>query len=266
VNEATKLSIKEFSAFTGLNESTLRYYDKIGLLSPEHRGENNYRYYSPLQAFSVEFIKVLIKVGVPLSASKGMSKTRTPQNVLALLMQQESRLDAQLHELHTAYSIIHTYRNNIQVGLTVRPGDIAVHELDQTRFIQGKANDFSESETFYAAFMEFCRLADEYSINLHYPIGGYYEDVEVFLRTPSQPTSFFSQDPRGNATRKAGKYLVAHNKGYYGEFGDLPQKIAAHARRHGLAFRGPLFITYLLDEISIPDHTQYLSQLVVGVV
>ncbi|MDR2696623.1 MAG: MerR family DNA-binding transcriptional regulator [Deltaproteobacteria bacterium] len=265
MHEVTRLSIKAFSAFTGINESTLRYYDKIGLLSPESRGDNSYRYYSPVQNFAVEFIKVLIKVGVPLSAIKGMSKTRTPQNVLALLMQQETRLDAQLHELQTAYAIIHTYRNNIQAGLAARAGDIGVCDLDQMRCTLGQVNDFTGSATFYAAFMEFCRQAHEYSINLHYPIGGYYENIEAFLRAPAQPTRFFSQDPRGNSIRKAGKYLVAYNTGYYGEFGELPKKVAAHARAHSLSLRGPLYITYLLDEISMVDHTQYLSQLVVGI-
>jgi hypothetical protein len=89
--------------------------------------------------------------------------------------------------------------------------------------------------------------------------------MDVFLTTPPRPTRFFSLDPHGNSKRGAGQYLVAHNKGYYGEFGNLPQSMAAYARANGLSFRGPLYITYLLDEISMTDHTHYLSQIVVGV-
>ena len=39
------MSIKEFSRLTGISRELLRFYDKIGLLTPESRGENNYRYY-----------------------------------------------------------------------------------------------------------------------------------------------------------------------------------------------------------------------------
>ena len=39
------MTIKEFSNITGIKSQTLRYYDQIGLFSPEHRGENGYRYY-----------------------------------------------------------------------------------------------------------------------------------------------------------------------------------------------------------------------------
>jgi hypothetical protein len=208
---------------------------------------------------------VLIKVGVPLDTIKAMSKNRTPQSVLALLTQQENKLDAQLHDLQTAYAIIHTYRNTIQAGIAARDHDIAVQVLDEAPLTLGQVTDFSNAGTFYAPFIQFCATAHEHKINLHYPIGGYYEDIQVFLHTPSQPTRFFSLDPHGNSTRKAGKYLIAYNTGYYGEFGDLPQRLAAYARTHGLSFRGPLYIIYLLDEISMADHTQYLSQSVVGV-
>jgi len=263
-NEAM-LSIKEFADFTGLNESTLRYYDQIGLLSPELRGENRYRYYSPLQTIMVEFIKVMIEVGVPLSTIKEMSANRTPEAVLALLMQQEHKLDVQLHDLQTAYTIIHTYRNTIQAGIGVRELGIAARDLDATSLTLGPINNFNGCANFYKPFMQFCTTAHEHKINLNYPIGGYYKDAQAFFDAPSQPTRFFSLDPRGYTKRKAGQYLVAHNKGYYGEFGELPQKLRDYAQTHTLAFNGPLYIIYLLDEISMADHTQFLSQLVVGV-
>jgi DNA-binding transcriptional MerR regulator len=266
MDHSARLSIKEFANFTGLPESTLRYYDTIGLLSPEIRGENRYRYYSPLQTITVEFIKVLTRVGVPLSAIKELHEKRTPPSVLDLLTQQENKLDRQLRELQAAYSIIHTYRNNIQAGLSVPEHDeIQVRELDEAYINLGPAADFSNTDTFYDPFMEFCNTALENKIDLHYPIGGYYENIDVFVRTPSQPTRFFSLDPHGNCKRSAGPYLVAHNKGYYGEFGGLPLKLLAYSEAQGLALVGPLYITYLLDEISLADHHQYLSQIAVGV-
>ncbi|MCL2123438.1 MAG: MerR family transcriptional regulator, partial [Desulfovibrionaceae bacterium] len=116
MEHSTMLSIKDFANFTGINESTLRYYDQIGLVSPSYRGKNRYRYYLPPQVITINFIKVLTKLGVPLSVIKEMMKHRTPQDMLALLAQQENKLDMRLLDLQTAYSIIHTYRENIQAG------------------------------------------------------------------------------------------------------------------------------------------------------
>jgi effector-binding domain-containing protein len=218
-----------------------------------------------MQTITVDFIKVLIEVGVPLTIINEMNRNRSPQSVLALLAQQENKLDAQLLKLQTAYSIVHTYRNNLQAGMYANENDIAVRELDEAHFILGQKADFGDTDTFYKPFMEFCNAAHENKINLNYPIGGYYEDIHAFLNAPSKPTRFFSQDPRGNSKRKAGRYLVAYTRGYYGEFGDLPQKISAYAQKHAFSFCGSLYITYLLDEISITNHRQYLSQIVVGV-
>ena len=268
MSKTSMLSIKEFSEFTALPESTLRYYDRIGLLQPVLRGENRYRYYSPMQTITVEFIKVLIKIGVSLPIIKEMSKKRTPQSILSILTAQESKLNMQLREVQTAYSIIHTYRCNIHSGIAVaehKMNTIYVQELEESPIILGQPADFTNADAFYRPFMEFCSMARKNKIDLHYPIGGYYESMDAFLKNPSQPTKFFSQDPGGSDTQRAGQYLIAHNKGCYGEFGDIPQKMLAHARTKGLSFTGPLYISYLLDEICIADHEQYLSRIMVGV-
>jgi DNA-binding transcriptional MerR regulator len=260
-----KLSIKDFAEFTGLSESTLRYYDRIGLLSPQLRGKNRYRYYSPIQTITVDFIKVLIKVGVPLTTIKELHKTRTPQSVLALLKQQETILDERLRDLHTAYTIIHTYSDNIEDGIATHEDAVCVRELRKANINLGQLADYSNAENVYEPFIQFCNMAHANRIDLLYPIGSYYEDIHAFIKAPSLPTRLFSQDPRGNNYRKAGKYLVAYSKGYYGNYGDLPQRLRAYAREHGLSCKGPVYISFLLDEVSTADHNQYLAQIVVGV-
>jgi len=258
------LSIKDFADFTGINESTLRYYDKIGLLSPSRRGENRYRYYLPHQILAVNFIKILIQLGVPLSVIKTMNKQRTPQDMLVLLAQQEAKLDRRLLDLQSSYSIIHTYRDSIQTGIFARERELGVQELDEARIILGAPTEF-KGGAFYEPFMDFCNTAHEHNINLNYPVGGYYENMKAFVDAPGQPTRFFSLDPHGKHRRREGRYLVAYQRGYYGEFGDMPQKMLSYAQANALVFHGPLFIVYVLDEISIADRNQYLSQIAVGV-
>ena len=47
--------------------STLRYYDKIGLLVPSHRkDDNHYRYYSQEQLLTLFIIRKLKLLGIPL--------------------------------------------------------------------------------------------------------------------------------------------------------------------------------------------------------
>ncbi|MDR0238625.1 MAG: MerR family DNA-binding transcriptional regulator [Deltaproteobacteria bacterium] len=265
MHHATLLSIKDFSDFTGINESTLRYYDKIGLLSPSHRGENRYRYYLPVQLILANFIRVLINLRVPLAVIKEMNTQRTPQEMLALLAQQENKLDRRLRDLQAAYSVIHTYRDAIQTGMFAHEHDIRVQELDEAHCVLGPPADFSDGSPFYKPFMDFCNAAPELNVNLNYPIGGYHESMTAFVNAPGQPDRFYSLDPYGKHRRNAGRHLVAYRRGYYGEFGDIAQKMLSYAQANALAFHGPVFVIYLLDEVSIANPSQYLAQIVAGV-
>jgi len=272
VEDSALLSVKEFAKFTGLKRSTLRYYDDIGLLSPTVRGnDNNYRYYIPLQLTTVKFINVLVRLGVSLATVSEMLKDRTPENMIELLSQQETILDRRLHELHSAYSIIHTFRKNIQNGLTGRAGEVRVEMLDEINYVLGPPNEFGSSKNYYVTFKQFCKDANANRINLEYPVGGYYHDIDTFLKEPDCPDRYFSMDPHGNCARQAGKYLVGYRQGYhgangyYGDFVDVPQKMAAYAEEHDLIFHGPVYVVYLLNEISTKEPEQYLSRISVSV-
>ena len=190
INDSTLLSIKEFADFTGVKQSALRYYDEIGLLAPASRGENHYRYYTPFQLIKLNYINVLIGLGVPLSVIKEMDEGRTPQAVMELLGQQETRLDRQLYELRTAYSIIHTYRGNIQSALAARDGLVRLESLPETRYVLGHTNDFQNHDTFYDEFIRFCRSSEDHRINLRYPVGGYHLDMDAFNKAPHRPERF----------------------------------------------------------------------------
>ena len=265
MDSSTLLSIKNFSDFTGIKQSTLRYYDEIGLLQPVARGENNYRYYAPVQIIILNFIRVLINLNVPLSTVKELMKDRNPESILDLLARQEIKLDAQLRALQTSYSIVHTLRDNIQNGLFAKKDVISVREMEETYVILGDPAVFEENGSFYKPFITFCNQAEEKRINLDYPVGGYHENMDNYLKAPGQPDRFFSQDPHGNTLRKAGKYMVGYTQGYYGVFGDFALKLTDYAKAHDLVFDGPVYVIYLLDEICTTDPDQYLVQVSVGV-
>ena len=141
MNDSTLLSIKEFSNFTGVTQSTLRYYDEIGLLPPAERGENNYRYYIPFQIITLNFISVLVDLGIPLANINEMVKNRTPESMIELLSQQETILDRRLYELRSAYSVIHTFRRNIQNGLMGHAGEVRIETLDEINYVLGPVNE-----------------------------------------------------------------------------------------------------------------------------
>ena len=60
------MNISKFSALTGLSPHTLRYYEKLGLLSHISRNDSGHRSYSSADAEWVRFINRLKVTGMPL--------------------------------------------------------------------------------------------------------------------------------------------------------------------------------------------------------
>ena len=286
-----QLTIKEFAEFTGIETTTLRYWDDIGLFSPAKRNpENKYRYYAPEQIIAVNFISVLSRLTIPLKAIAEEEGIRTPESIVRLIEQQEKQLDMEMRRLRENYSIIHARLELINYGMRVvegfqmkdgirlnnpKPGDgseavdtdsIVVLERDEKPYILGPLNEWSEGGSFYEPFSSFCKRADEMRMNLNFPIGALHTDMESFIEAPGCPHHFISLDPTGDRRRPEGRYLIGFVRGYYGEFGDLAQRMQAYAKDNNLRLTGPVYSMYLLDEVCIRDFNNYLVQCSVAVI
>jgi DNA-binding transcriptional MerR regulator len=251
--------MKKFSEFTGVSQTTLRYYDKIGLFSPVSRGSNDYRNYSPQQIITINLINVLTDLGIPLKEINEMASGRTPETTLNILASHEKRLDAQMRHLYESYSTIHILREMIRIGCDADDSIISEVTADAMPLIMGPDNDFKDDTLFYDTFFNFYKHAEELGINLNYPIGGYFESSGSFFSKPSQPTCFFSLDPHGHQKKPGGRYLVAYTRGYYGEMGDVCKRLTPYIAKNGID-AGPIYVIYVHDEISIKDPDQYLAQ------
>lgn len=60
-------SIAQVARMSGVTARTLRHYDDIGLLKPDHVGANGYRYYEESQLLRLQQILVLRELGLGLS-------------------------------------------------------------------------------------------------------------------------------------------------------------------------------------------------------
>jgi DNA-binding transcriptional MerR regulator len=257
------LSIGEFARIVGITPNSLRVYDKKGVFSPAARGnglENDYRYYAPMQITTVKMIRVLTKIGVPHNTIREMARGRTPEKLIKLLRKQREELAGEIRFLREAHSVIAMFLDFITEGLLAEESEIFVREGSERRIALGEINEYNGGENFYGAFARFCAASYTPELNLSYPIGGYFDSMERFLDAPSRPARFFSHDPSGKDGIAGGLYLTGYTRGYYGQTNGLPERMADYADKNGLTFAGPVYNTYLLDELSMTDTEQYLMQ------
>ena len=260
------LTIKEFAELSGVEQSTLRYWDDIGLFFPVHRDpDNNYRYYTPAQLIPLNFVTVLSDLDVPLKTIKELKDERSPDSFIRLIDAQEREINERMRKLREQYAIIHARRELISYGMRMQGTHIAVMHRADKNVNLGPLNEYAEDETFIDAIVHLVQQAKDLHVNLSFPIGGYYESLDAFIDAPKRPERFFSIDSTGNRLRPAGDYLVGITHGSYGEFGDLPQRMADYAEKNGIGVSGSLHIMYLLDEICVKDPKDYLVQCAVAI-
>jgi len=257
------MTIKEFAGFAGMTESSLRHYDSKDIFVPAKRGvkyNNKYRYYAPTQITLVKMIRVLTEIGVPLKTIKDLAQDRSPEKLIKLLSRNKEMVADEVRFLQDVYSVIDTFLDLINEGLSITETDISISEMPEKQLILGRLNDFSEYTAFYGEFIHFYNTPCEPKLNPSYPIGAYWTSMAAFLDSPSQPMRFFSYDPKGNDQKSSGLYMNGYTRGYYGQTNDLPMRMEAFAKKNQLVFSGPVYNIYLFDEISISNPELYLLQ------
>ena len=260
------LSIQEFSKLSGVEASTLRYWDEIGVFTPHMRNdETNYRYYSAAQLLALNFVTTLSDLEIPLKTIASLREDRDPGKLLDLLEKQEKQMDMEMRSLRRRYSIIHARRELINIGAKANEDEICVTRMESMDMILWPENEYLADDTFVQPLAAFVPDIHDLHINLSFPVGGYYDNLDSFKKAPGRPNHFISLDPTGMHTRKAGDYLVGYVRGYYGELGDLPERMAAYAKENSVPITGPLYLIYLFEEISTQDDSQYLAQASIAV-
>ncbi len=113
---------KEFAARTGLSISTLRYYEREGLLKPE-RNRHGYRVYGERDLEWVGFIQKLKEMGVPLAQIKEYARLRhlgaqTIPERYAILRAHQATLERQQQQLASHWALLEQklslYREQLQ--------------------------------------------------------------------------------------------------------------------------------------------------------
>lgn len=133
MNQKKQLSILEFSRLTGISRDNLRFYDRIGLLCPEQRGENNYRYYARSQLNSAYLISSLRLLEVGLEDIRRYSTGRTPERMLAFFAQQEERIQAEIARLRETSEIMKLRASLAREALAHADGEVLVEERPRER-------------------------------------------------------------------------------------------------------------------------------------
>lgn len=121
MNEKKLYTIGEAAIVTGLSTKTIRYYDSIGLVTPEIKNPaNNYRYYTNEQVVYLCMVKRMRRMNCSIEE---IQKVVRAGDIETLLQQIKSRMVILQQEIETRKSILQSSRefvNRLEQAITLK--------------------------------------------------------------------------------------------------------------------------------------------------
>ncbi len=100
------MNIGQAASASGVTAKTIRYYESIGLIPPETRGENGYRHFSGHDIETLKFIQHARRLGFSVKDVGGLlalwqDKNRTSADVKKLALRHISDVEQKIQELES---------------------------------------------------------------------------------------------------------------------------------------------------------------------
>ena len=267
MNRKEMFSVSDFAKYARTTRDTLIYYDKIGLLSPVSRGDNNYRFYSHRQLSIINLIRTMQILGMPLNDIKRLKNNRTPELVDTGLERQIKMLDSEIDDLVRVRELLHSLKNTIHSHLDVDETVIKVQLLPEEKIVLGEQNDYSGGRNAYDALFSFySRCNEEYpALDLNYPVWGLFSEERIHKRDWVWPDHYYFYNPAGNDKRPAALYAIGYTRGGYGQGHDLYVRLIDYINANGFEICGPAYEEYPLNEICVLEEKDYLMRIMITV-
>jgi len=260
-------SVKDFSKMSRIPKDTLLYYDRIGLLPPEERGENKYRYYSILLLATVNMIRTLQRLGMSLEEIKYLKDRRTPQLAGEVLPRQIEKIDKKINDWIRSRKLLLTLIKIINDAANVDENTITIQFLPAEAIVLGCVNDYSRGRDAYDALLSFYNdVSDKYpDMDTNYPVWAVFSGDRIKRRDWANPDRYYFHNPEGYDRKPAALYAIGYTRGGYGQCGEVYVRMLDYIDKHGFEICGDVYEEYPLNEICVAESDNYLIRVMIVV-
>lgn len=260
-------TISEISRLFGIGIDSLRYYERLGIISPQ-RGANGYRLYDLDDIYKLSLIKDLRRLDMPMKQIKTYLDNQTLATTRTLLNDEAQLLRERIRELEDDLRTVHDHIRELEDVVTRPVGTIELARKPQRRCVELSARIERDAEMDLLVQ----RLHRQYESFLPHlgmlEIGGALsvEDLDAG-RSNIYNSVFFvleDHDNDGDApvdfTLEAGTYLTLRYRGPYEQNGAVYERLISYAETKGLDIVGMPYEFYEIDNRDTACPEEYLTR------
>ena len=256
----------EFADLCGVKKDTLLHYDHIGILKPEKVSDSGYRYYSVKQLYTFDLISALKRLGMSLQEIRAYLDSRSPENFLTLLEEQQLRLKEELRRLQQVGSLLDETITATKLAQSAPLNTITIRHCPEEYYVAAKAGSLShyDEPQFLLRTRALLQGAKEYG-SIAFPPGdivtresihaGSFVEDYYYCRVSADTTA------ENRLTRPAGTYAIVYHQGSYETLENAYRQLCEAAIEKGYAIAGNLYEEDLVHYMSAPDPNLYIMKL-----
>jgi len=259
----------EFAYLCGVKKQTLFHYDDIGLLKPEYKKENGYRYYSVQQAEVFSVIEMLKEIGMSLTEIKGFLHFQTPEETIVLLAEKEEIMRKKIEKMQRTQQMIQNKKKHIEEVLQLNFDCFSIEEMGIEYYVLSESILNCSDKEFTRAIMSFIKYTKQKELDIGYPIGGliHQEQVEAedYLNYSHAYMRVNQSDLINPFIKKAGTYVVGYHKGSNVTIYETYKKMKSFLIKEGFRICGDSFEEYVIDGASASGENNYVTKIMIQV-
>jgi DNA-binding transcriptional MerR regulator/effector-binding domain-containing protein len=267
MRDAEFLTAGELAALCGLNKKTVFHYDKIGLIKPSYRDEqNNYRYYSPRKVITVLLVKSLQDTGMQLDEIKEYLDARGTQKSAELLSRQLSKIEKQITDLQMVAQYAKGKIRSITSEIILDQPFMESLEDYNVIITRNPQKKLSPDQLF----VEHIRTCRKYGLSSMFCVNYVYEYADILAQQYNIISSVFTP-VHGNINAEAellqtrGEYVSIYQQGDYSNIDKTYSAVFEYIKHHGLTALGDFYEEAIVDDFFEPEYKNQIFKISIRV-
>ncbi|MBM6384107.1 MAG: MerR family transcriptional regulator [Paenibacillus sp.] len=264
--------INEIAKLYGIGVDALRYYEKLGLLSPA-RDSNGYRLYRLQDMYKLNIIRDLRQLDFTMQQIKAYLDDQSVENTLELLFKEQELVQAQVAKLEMNQQIIQSRIKVLTEARQIKTGVFTIKTYPDRPCLQWNTRITRDEEMDYAV-KKLHKKHKSHVLDLGNQLYGAsvsLEDLKQGVKDVFNSVFFiFISDEAERIdpdySLPAGDYLSLYYRGHYRQSHEKMLDVITYASEQGLCISGDPFEIYEIDNRDTIVSDQFLTEIQVRVI
>ena len=271
------LTISKFARLANTTVETLKHYNSIGLLKPEHiDSDNGYRYYSISQLYELQLIKYLRSLNISIGNIQEYMRNQNIDTTVSMIQRELQSINKEITQINFRKRALETrlsYLKQAQYA-AINLESITLNKF-RARYVVSTGRIFEnatvESEE---AFMELCNIFDDDLPVFFLRQFGNVIPKEQLLNPKTDKHSIYfafiekaeaSRYPTYSSTIDEGYFICGYFKGSYHARSNLLKKMLTFIEKRNYVIAGDAIQIKLCDEAETLDPRDFIHQIQIPV-